>query len=611
MLSMTLNYFMIIFLASVRIVAMILSSPIYSVSQIPPLVKVGLSLVIGTLIAGTINISHVILPTTNYSFLLIVFKEAAIGVTIGYLSTLIFNAIRVSAQLMDFSMGFSMAQYYDPSTSGTATPLDRFFNWFAMVLFLTLNFHHVIISAVLRSFEIAPIGNFVYNHDIPLYILQVFSGTFTIAIQLAAPIVVILFITDFTMGLISRTVPQINVFVLGMPIKVLVGLLSLTIILPGLTVMYAKTFSNLPGELLKFFNAFPVLILMASEEKTEEPTQKKISDAKKKGQVAKSIDLTSAVILLGVTLLLINLGSTYYTNGRLFIIDSMNRITKEPLLSGDIHNVFIYMLKYGLIAAFPVLGLVMILGLVSNIAQMGFIISEEGLKPKLDKINPMEGFKRLFNKRTLVELVKNITKICVIAYVTLSYVKGKIGDILKTSDLNTNGIYPFVKDITDSQLIRLVAVLFIIGIADFVFQKRQLKKDLRMTKQEIKEEYKQQEGDPQIKSRIRQKQRELAMRRMMHDVPKATVVVTNPTHFAVALKYERNVDSAPTVVAKGADLVAFRIKQIAKDNSIPVVENKEIARALYFKVDIDSQVPAELYQAVAEIIAYVYSLKKN
>jgi flagellar biosynthetic protein FliR/FlhB len=253
---------------------------------------------------------------------------------------------------------------------------------------------------------------------------------------------------------------------------------------------------------------------------------------------------------------------------------------------------------------------VMVVGIVSNVGQSGFILTNEPLKPKLERINPAEGFKRFFNKRTLVELLKSILKIALLSYVAISFLKGKIFDIMKTSDLNINGIFPFAKDLLDSQLVRFVAVMLIIGLADYIFQKRQYKKDMRMTKEEVKEEYKESEGDPLIKSRQRQRQKEMAMHRMMHEVPKATVVVTNPTHFAVALKYDKDKNSAPKVVAKGADVVAQRIKKIARENNVPIVENKPLARQLFSKVELDEEVPIELYQAVAEIIAYVYSLKK-
>ncbi|QCX32338.1 flagellar biosynthesis protein FlhB [Caloramator sp. E03] len=603
--------FIVYLLSTVRIVSMLVSSPIFSVRQIPALLKVGLSLSIGLIISPTINSTEFYIPHTLTELVISVAIEIFIGVLIGYVATLIFNAVRVSAQLMDFTIGFSMSQYYDPSTAGNSTPLERFFNWFAIIIFLTFNFHHIIISAIIKSFEVVPIGKSVINLNYFPVLISIFSKSFYIAMQLAAPIVIVIFITDFTLGLLSRTVPQLNIFMLSLPAKILVGITVISAILPGLLHIYVKVFENMSGNFIKILNAIPFIMLFASDDKTEEPTAKKLQEAKKKGQVPKSIDLNSAIILLGVTILLSIIGELYYKNGRNFLIQSFKYITKEDLSIQKLNNVVLFGLKNGFLAAMPIVFTVMLLGIIANISQMGLILTNESLKFKFERINPIEGMKRFFNKRTYFELIKSILKIGIISYVVFSYIKTKLSDILKTSDLNPNGIYPFVKSIVDAQLVRLVIFLFAIGIFDYIFQKRQYKKDLRMTKQEVKEELKQMEGDPQIKSRIKQKQRELAMRRMMHEVPKATVVITNPTHFAVALRYEREKDPAPRVVAKGCDLVAQKIKEIAKKNNVPIVENKDLARTIYSKVEIDDVIPYELYQAVAEIIAYIYSIKNN
>lgn len=603
--------FIIYFLSTIRIMAMLLSSPIFSVRQIPSVVKVGLSLIISVIISPSLAAANSPLPHTLTELIISAGLEVLIGVSIGYVATLIFNSIRVSAQLMDFTIGFSMSQYYDPSTAGNSTPLERFFNWFAIMIFLTFNFHHVILSAIIKSFQVIPINITSINFNYFSAILSFFSKSFLIAMQLAAPVVIVIFITDFTLGLISRTVPQLNIFMLSLPVKVLVGLFAIVSILPGLAHIYVKVFERMSTDIVKFFNMVPFIMLMANDDKTEEPTFKKLQEAKKKGQTAKSIDLNSALILLGIGIVLSVMGEFYYENGRLFIIDSFKHVTKEDLNLGSVSALFIYNLKNILIATLPIVLTVMILGIIGNLAQTGIILTSESLKFKFERLNPIEGMKKFFNKRTYFELIKSISKILVIGYVVFSFIKSKLNVILKTSDLNPFGIYPFVKSLIDAQLVRLIIMLFVIGITDYIFQKRQFKKDMMMTKQEVKEEMKQSEGDPQIKSRIKQKQRELAMRRMMHEVPKATVVVTNPTHFAVALRYDRNKDFAPRVVAKGCDLVALKIKEIAKQNNVPVIENREIARALYAKVDINDIIPDELYQVVAEIIAYVYSINNH
>lgn len=602
--------FILFFIVSIRVVAMLISSPVFSMRQIPSFIKVALSLIIGYMMSITINTADFVMPSSNIEFLIVCSKELLVGLIIGFIATLIFNAVRSSVQMIDFSIGFSMSQYYDPSTSSSSTVLERLFNWIALMLFLTFNFHHVLIEAIIKSFEIIPPGSMTYNSDIFSHLLSVFTHGFLISIQLAAPIVIVLFLTDFTLGLISRTVPQIHVFILGMPIKVLFGLLAISIILPGLSRIYIKTFEGISTDILKFFNMFPVLFILANDDKTEEPTGKKLSDAKKKGQIPKSVELNSAIILLFIMFAFNIYGDSLFTNARLFIIESYKYLTKEIMNNGDVLSIFLFMIKNGVVAALPIVLTVLVIGVAGNLLQTGFIFTSESIKPKFEKINPLQGFKRFFSKRSFVELLKSVAKVSVVGYVAYSFVKSKINDILKTSDLNPVGIFPFVKSITDSQLSRIVMVMLVIGIVDFVFQKRQYKKDLRMTKQEVKEEFKQMEGNPEIKSKIKQKQREMSMRRMMQEVPKATVVVTNPTHFAVALKYEKNENAAPVVVAKGADLVALRIKEIARENSVPILENKQLARTLYARVEINEVIPVELYQTVAEIIAYVYSMKK-
>lgn len=602
--------FILFFIVSIRVVAMLISSPVFSMRQIPAFIKVALSLIIGYMMSSTMIAANFVMPGSNIEFLIVCSKELLVGLIIGFIATLIFNAVRSSAQMMDFSIGFSMSSYYDPSTSSTSTVLERLFNWIALMIFLSFNFHHVLIEAIIKSFEIIPPGVMAFNSNVFTHIVSIFSHSFLVSIQLAAPIIIVLFLTDFTLGLISRAVPQIHIFILGMPIKVLAGLLAISIILPGLARIYIKTFGGISGDLLKLFNMFPVIFLFANDDKTEEPTGKKLSDAKKKGQIPKSVDLNSAVVLLFVMLAFNMFGASFYTNGRLFIIESYKFLTKEVINNGDVLSILLFMIKNGVTAALPIVLTVLIIGVAGNLIQTGFVVSSESIKPKLEKLNPMQGFKRMFSKRSLVELLKSIAKVTVVAYVAYSFIRLKLNDILKVSDLNPNGIYPFVKSITDSQLSRVVMVMLVIGIIDFVFQKRQFKKDLRMTKQEVKEEFKQMEGNPEIKSKIKQKQREMSMRRMMQEVPKATVVITNPTHFAVALKYDKGEASAPIVVAKGADLVAQRIKEIAKENKVPILENKPLARTLYARVEINEIIPVELYQTVAEIIAYVYSMKK-
>ncbi|MEF9952020.1 MAG: flagellar biosynthesis protein FlhB [Clostridium sp.] len=609
-MNLDINNFLVFFLASIRVIALLITSPVFSHKQIPSSFKVGLSLALGLLISYTIVGENIQMPKHNIEFVLFVFKEIMIGVSIGTIATFIFSSFRLAAHLMDFGIGFSMSQYYDPATASSATVLERFFNFIAMMVFLAFNFHHLLLTAIIKSFEVVPLGHFKLSENMFNAVLESFSQMFFVSVKIAAPIIIVMFITDFTLGLISRTVPQFQVFVLGMPIKVLFGLLSLTVIIPGLIQVFVKSLDYISPEIMKVLSSGAFLFFMGTDDKTEEPTDKKIQDAKNKGQVAKSNDLNSGIILLGVTLFFIFFGDKLYSYGVQGMIEELSNISKIELNLYDVQQIAFNSVQKAFFVALPIAVTAMILGVLANIMQIGFLSSGEGLKPNFGKLNPISGMKKFFSIRTLVEFFKSILKIAIVGFVGYTFVKSKIFDIMKVSDLHPNGIYPFVKDLADSQLIRIVIVLLIIGVADFIFQKRQHKKDLRMTKQEIKDEYKQMEGDPQLKAKIKQKQREMAMSRMIHEVPKATVVVTNPTHFAVALKYTKG-EGAPRVLAKGVDSVAFRIRDVAKNNNIPIVENKILARKLYAEVDLNKEIPSELYGAVAEVIAYIYSVKKR
>lgn len=237
--------------------------------------------------------------------------------------------------------------------------------------------------------------------------------------------------------------------------------------------------------------------------------------------------------------------------------------------------------------------------------------SGEGLKPSLDKINPIKGMKNMFSTRKLIDLVKNILIVSLLAYIGFDFVKNNYEKLIKLGSLYLPSFGVEFKSLLIGIIFRIVLVSIVIAAADYFMQFKMHQKDMKMTKQEIKEESKQAEGDPHIKGKRKQKQRELAMNRMMQAVPDATVVITNPTHISIALKYEKGVkDYVPKVVAKGANNIALKIKEIAKEHKVPIVENRALARLMYETVEIDQDIPVEMYQAVAEILAVIYKLDK-
>ena len=262
-----------------------------------------------------------------------------------------------------------------------------------------------------------------------------------------------------------------------------------------------------------------------------------------------------------------------------------------------------------LIIVAPILLIGLVVAFVCDLVQVKWKPTTKPLKPKFSKLNPIKGFKKIFSPNAVVELIKSIAKIGLIVYICYSYLKDKWPILLNLYDFTLMQALEVIAGTVTDLGIRISLLYMLIAFSDFAYQKIKFKNDMKMTKQEIKEEYKQQEGDPQVRGQIRQKMREASRRRMMQALPQADVVITNPTHYAVAIKYEPEVADAPVVVAKGEDYLAAKIKEIAKDNQIEIVENKPLARMLYANVDIGQAVPPELYQAVAEVLAFVYRLQ--
>lgn len=350
-------------------------------------------------------------------------------------------------------------------------------------------------------------------------------------------------------------------------------------------------------------------------EKTEPATQKKLDDARKEGQVAKSREIANGLGLLALFVLLkIWVGYMGVQMMEIFPriydrIPAMADYWNGYMPETDTKAVFVLMMKEILLIIAPILIVGFLVAFISDVIQVGWKPTAKPLQPKFSKLNPLQGFKKIFSGNAVVELIKSLAKIGLILLICYSYLKDKWILLLNLYDMSLmQGVALAAETVTDLG-IRIAAVYMIIALADFIYQKVKFSNDMKMTKQEIKEEYKQQEGDPQIKGQIRQRMREASRRRMMQNLPQADVVITNPTHYAVAIKYDPEVADAPVVIAKGEDYMAARIKEVARENKIEIVENKPLARMLYANVDIGQAVPPELYQAVAEVLAFVYHLQ--
>ena len=346
-------------------------------------------------------------------------------------------------------------------------------------------------------------------------------------------------------------------------------------------------------------------------EKTEPATSKKLNDIRKEGQVAKSKELITAVSLMSLFIILkiylsklgtglIDVYTQVYNTISKVVDDSYNGLPIRT--AGSVmQQVIIDMIKL----VIPILLVAIVIAILGNMLQQKWMVTAKPLQPKFSKISPISGFKRMFSVRQLVELIKSIAMISIIMIVVYNTVKSKMNILLTFYDLGLNTALSKIGSIIIDLGIKISAVFLIVGFADLFYQRIKFKNDNMMTKQEIKDEFKNTEGDPQVKGQIKRRMQEVSRRRMMQQLPEADVVITNPTHFAVALKYEPDAGKAPVVIAKGADYLAFQIKDKAKEYNIAIVENKPLARILYHNIDVGMEIPPELYQAVAEILAVV------
>jgi len=343
-------------------------------------------------------------------------------------------------------------------------------------------------------------------------------------------------------------------------------------------------------------------------EKTEAPTPRRRQEAREKGQVARSNDLSSALLLLGGMVALRLLGPQIMDAFLTAFRRNLSVTDPSAFLSADVVSITASLGMVTLWAAGPLMLTLLVLALLSNVLQIGLRFSSEPIQPKLDKLNPIQGFSRIFSTRTLVQFAINLLKLCVVTLVAYYAIRSRMGQIMLA--LHVGGWKQLLVWSTVLYQIglQLAFALLIIALLDFAWQRYKFERDLRMSKQEVKEELRRMEGDPILKQRRRKMQLAAAMQQIRTTVPQADVVVTNPTELAVAIKYDAAQMAAPKVVAKGADYLARKIREIAVQSGVPIVERKPLAQALYKTVDIGQEVPEELYKAIAEILAYVYQL---
>ncbi len=341
------------------------------------------------------------------------------------------------------------------------------------------------------------------------------------------------------------------------------------------------------------------------QEKTEQPTGKRLRDARKEGNVFQSKDVVTIVMLLGVFYMLKMMLPLICETARDCTIHFFSLVAADSPLNAS-PNIYIYMSIAVIKSALPVLLVSMILGILGHGVQTRFNVSFQLLKPKLSKMNPINGIKKMFGIKKLVDLAKNLIKIALLLALLYNLLKDDLIQISRMIDMNLYASAGHMLELVLDLVVKVSIAFAVVAFFDFLYQRWDHKNNLKMTKQEVKEEYKNTEGNPEIKGRIRRIQRQMAMARMMQQVPEADVIVRNPTHFAVALKYDPDKMGAPMVLAKGQDHLALRIVKVGEENGVFITENKPLARALYASCEVDREIPAEFYGAVAELLVYIY-----
>lgn len=351
--------------------------------------------------------------------------------------------------------------------------------------------------------------------------------------------------------------------------------------------------------------------MSGDSDKTEEPTEHKLQEQRKKGQVMKSQDVISSLGLIAAVGALYGAGAFMYNSVKEFWIYVWRLIPEFDPNTRSFYADTVEVISTVCMTLAPLLAAVFLMGIFANVAQIKLLFTVEPLKPSLKKINPISGFKNIFSVKSLMELFKQLAKLFIVGFICISIVKGEIAQFAQAPGWDIQTTIGMVGGIVWRIVKAVMLGMVVISAVDYVFQKKQFMKSMKMSFNDLKDEYKETEGNPEVKGKLRQKMQQASQGGMMQEVPNANAVVTNPTHLAIAIRYDKEECPVPTVVAKGERLIAQQIKLKAEDHEVPLVENVELARALFGACDVGQAIPAELYKAVAEILAYVIKLKKK
>ena len=544
--------------------------------------------------------------------------ETLTGLVFGFITNMCFNSLKIAGSLIDQQLGLSMANIYDPNTNTQNTLIETILYWLGVMIFFSMNGHHQLIAGIQNSFNLVKVGQLILSGNFD-YVINVFVQCFIIGIKIAVPMILSLLIAELLIGFISKSVPQLNVMVVSMPLKLLMGIIFIMIALPFLINKMHHLFNQIPSILDgtlsmnsdAISNIGTVGFLLSMSDKTEEPTPKKKKDARKQGNIAKSAEVNKVMTFIAILVVIYMMSGSIISELQGFIVNILSGDFSMTMNDNTIKILMFKVMMSFMKIVLPISLIIMVFGILGSLIQTGLFFSMESLKPKFSKLNPLTGLKNMFSMKAIVNLIKSMVVICIMIYLGYSFMSKNFEGIIKSGDIYLPYMFNIVLDLIKSILTSITLAVAVVAALDYGYEKFSHKKGLKMTKQEVKEEYKQMEGDPHIKGKIKQKQRQMANQRMMQAVPSSTVIVTNPTHISIAIRYEQGKDTTPIVVAKGVDEVAFRIREIAKSHDIPIIENVPLARLIYKEVDIDQEIPEEMYKAVAEVLVAVYKIKNK
>ena len=544
--------------------------------------------------------------------------ETLTGLVFGFITNMCFNSLKIAGSLIDQQLCLSMANIYDPNTNTQNTLIETILYWLGVMIFFSMNGHHQLIAGIQNSFNLVKVGQLILSGNFD-YVINVFVQCFIIGIKIAVPMILSLLIAELLIGFISKSVPQLNVMVVSMPLKLLMGIIFIMIALPFLINKMHHLFNQIPSILDgtlsmnsdAISNIGTVGFLLSMSDKTEEPTPKKKKDARKQGNIAKSAEVNKAMTFIAILVVIYMMSGSIISELQGFIVNILSGDFSMTMNDNTIKILMFKVMMSFMKIVLPISLIIMVFGILGSLIQTGLFFSMESLKPKFSKLNPLTGLKNMFSMKAIVNLIKSMVVICIMIYLGYSFMSKNFEGIIKSGDIYLPYLFNIVLDLIKSILTSITLAVAVVAALDYGYEKFSHKKGLKMTKQEVKEEYKQMEGDPHIKGKIKQKQRQMANQRMMQAVPSSTVILTNPTHISIAIRYEQGKDTTPIVVAKGVDEVAFRIREIAKSHDIPIIENVPLARLIYKEVDIDQEIPEEMYKAVAEVLVAVYKIKNK